>query len=415
MCARLFGWGTLTALLAALCAAAPWAATDADEPPPTFKASDLLAPSVLKGAHHQVNDEVRTEGYFHEFTLSSAYGTFEAVGRSQLTVRIQEVNALAALDDVSKTEVFLKAAGQSVVKVGQGVVSVVKDPTETAKGIGAGVKRFGVNLGRRTQRAVDSAKDDSQDADEPERDSAAESAAMSALGVSSAMRRWARKVGVDPYTTNAVLRDALQSIAKVDAAGSIATKVVVPIPGIVGMTASVGDLVWGKDPEEVRKINEQRLRELSVPDDVAKALFTHRWFTLTYQTRFIAALHAVAATGSADYVKTAAECRSEREALFFVESAEMLQKLHASKPVAGMLTDSRALVAKARSGQALALLPLDWIRWTAATDRATHDIGTRARQELAATELRMLLTGRASRRVSNGLRAAGWTVGSAPS
>ena len=56
-----------------------------------------------------------------------------------------------------------------------------------------------------------------------------------------------------------MLRKALEDIAKVDAAGSIATKVAIPIPAVVGMTAKVGDLVWGQDPEEVRKINEQRM------------------------------------------------------------------------------------------------------------------------------------------------------------
>ena len=85
---------------------------------------------------------------------------FEAVGRTELAVRIQEIQALAALDEVSKTEVFLKAAGQSVVKIGQGAAAVVTDPAGTAKNVGAGVKRIGVNLGRRTQRAVTSAGDD---------------------------------------------------------------------------------------------------------------------------------------------------------------------------------------------------------------------------------------------------------------
>ena len=256
----------LTVLVAALGSSAPAVAPDDDEPAPTFKASALLAPSVIRGAHHKVGESVRTDGSFHEFTLSSSLGTFEALGRSQLTVRIKEIEALAALSEVSKTEVFLKAAGQSVVKVGQGVAAAATNPTETAKGVGAGVKRFGVNLGRRAHRAVESADGNSEaDAAAQEKDSAAESAAMSVLGVSSAMRLWAAKVGVDPYTTNVVLRDALESIAKVDAAGSIATKVVLPIPQVVGMTSTVSSLVWGKDPEEVRKINEERLGESRGP------------------------------------------------------------------------------------------------------------------------------------------------------
>jgi hypothetical protein len=401
----------VTIFAAALCSSAPAAAPEGDEPPPSFTAPALLPASVVKGAHHAVGDTVRTDGYFHEFTLSSAYGAFEAVGRSQLTVRIREIDAIAALDDVSKTEVFLKAAGNSVVKIGEGVAAVVKDPEGTARGVGAGVKRFGVNLGRRTQRAVESARDDSDEDEAGDgKDSAAESAALSVLGVSSAMRRWAAKVGVDPYTTNAVLRDALKSIAEVDAAGSIATKVVLPIPAPVGMTTKVSDLVWGKDPEELRKLNEQRLKDLAVPDAAAKKLFGNVRMTLSYQTRLIAALHAVRAAGSADYVETAAASRTQREALFFVESTEMLEKWHARDPIQRVLTDSRALVAKARSGTAVALLPLDWIRWTASTGTTMRDLASRARKDLAAARLQVALTGRASERASRELSALGWAL-----
>ena len=208
------------------------AAQGSDEPPPSLTASALLPAAVVKGAHHRVAEPVKTETYFHEFTLESDFGPFDATGRSQLAVRIQEIAALAALQDVSKTEVFLSAAGQSVVNVGKGAASAVTDPGGTAKGIGSGVKRFGVNLGRRTQRAVEGTDDKGGQPAEGDaaKDSAAAGAANSLLGVTSASRRWAQKVNVDPYTTNPLLRQALEGIAKVDVAGSIATKVVVPIP-----------------------------------------------------------------------------------------------------------------------------------------------------------------------------------------
>jgi hypothetical protein len=390
----------------------PATAQRADEASPIFKASTLLTPAVAQGPHYRVDEDVRADGYFYQFALTSTFGPFEAIGRSELTVRIQEIAALAALQDVSKTEVFVAAAGQSVVRIGQSAAGVVTDPAGTVKGLGAGIKRFGVNLGRRTERAMES----SGDGDDTTQggDSAAASAAKGVLGVNSAMRRWAQKVGVDPYTTNVVLRKALEDIAKVDAAGSIATKVVVPIPGAVGMTSTVGGLVWGKDPEEVRKINEQRLRDLKVPDEVAKKLFGNRWFTLTYQTRLAGALHAVRVAGCADYVGTAAEARSEREALFFVESAEMLQDAHSREAVSSVLTDSRALVAKGGGGIARALLPLDWVRWTAATGAALSEIGTRARQELGATRLQIILTGRTSVQALEEITKLGWTVAAPP-
>lgn len=408
---RFVTWSVMMTVLAGIVSPiSSFESQEGDDPPPRFTANALLPPSVVRGPHHQVHEAVNTDGYFHEFTVSSAFGSFQAVGRTQLVVRIQEIEALAALEDVSKTGVFLAAAGQSVVKIGQSAAAVVSDPAGSAKGLGAGIKRFGVNLGRRTQRAVASTGDAGAAEETKDSGAVAGSAAKSVLGVSTAMRRWARKVGVDPYTTNSVLQKALEDIARVDAAGSIATKVAVPIPAVVGMTATVGDLVWSQDPEEVRKINERGLRALAVPDAAAKDLFRNPWFTLTYQTRLVAALGAVNVSGVADFVRTAAEAKTEREALFFVESTEMLQQWHAREPLLGILTDSRALVAKGAGSRARALLPLDWVSWTTTTQMALRDIGARARQELGATRLELVVTGRVSDRALREIATLGWTV-----
>jgi hypothetical protein len=385
------------------------AAAPADERPPAFKASALLTPPQARGPHHAVADAVPTPDFYHEFTITSDFGTFEAPGRTMLAVRLHEVDALAQLQDVSKTEVFLKAAGTSVVNIGKGAAAVVTNPEDTAKGLGSGIKRFGINLGRQTQRAVDSSKDPAAGAD-GNSDTAATAAAKGALGVNGAARRWAQKLGVDPYTTNPVLHKALEDIGTADAAGSIATKVVLPIPKVVGMTATVGGLVWSKDPEELRKINEQRLKELGVADAAAKRLFRNSAMSLTFETRLIAALGAVKVPGCADYVATAADAKNEREALFFVESAELLQQRHAGTPFTAVLTDSRALVAVTADRRAMALLPLDWVRWTGAVESALRDIIGRARAELRAGTVVIALTGRPSPAMARQAAARGWTI-----
>ena len=385
-------------------------AAPADEPPPSFTAAQLLPPAQLNGPHHAVAEKVDTEGYFHEFRVQSDFGTFDASGRTMLAVRLHEIEALAQLDEVSKSEVFLKAAGQSVLNVGKGVANAVTDPAGTAKGLGSGVKRFGVNLGRQSKRAVDSATGEDPAEASKQGDNAAVSAGKSLTGVSRAARRWAQKLGVDPYTTNPVLRKALDDIGEIDAAGSIATKIALPIPGVVGMTATASNLVWSKDPEELRKLNEQRLRELGVPDAVAKRLFLNSAMTLTFETRLVAALHAVKIPGSADRVAAAADSRHEREALFHVESAELLQAQHAKQPFSALLPDSRALVAARAGGQALVLLPMDWLRRTEAAESILLDVDGRARKELKATALLIVLTGKASAEASRAFAARGWTI-----
>jgi hypothetical protein len=257
---------------------------------------------------------------------------------------------------------------------------------------------------------VDSATGDDPAEASKQGDSAAVSAGKSVLGVSRASRRWAQKLGVDPYTTNPVLRKALDDIGEIDAAGSIATKVVLPIPGVVGMTATVSGLVWGKDPEELRKINEQRLRELGVPDTTARKLFLNSAMTLSYETRLIAALHALKLPGSADRVAATAASRHEREALFHVESAELLQRQHGRTAFSALLTDSHATVAAAENGQAFALLPIDWLRWTATAESTLREIDARARRELKARTLVIVLTGEASGTASKELAARSWKL-----
>lgn len=406
--------------LAALCSAA-LAVAAAYEGARTFQASEVLRPDQIKGPHFQVAAAVPTGGYFHEFSITTDYGPLEAEGMSLLITRLNEVRALGELDKVSKSEVFLKAAGTSVVNVGKGVVSAVEDPGATVKGIGGGLKRFGTNLGRKAKRtgdkAVDAAKKDEdekaggeQKSTEQKAAEAAGGVASSVLGVSGASRRWAQKVGVDPYTTNPVLKKALGDVGKVDAAGGIAAKIVVPIPMLVSTTSSVGNLVWGKDPEELLKYNEQRLKELGASGDTIKQLYLSKGFTLSLQTRLVAALDAVKAKGSADYAATAAEADIVREAVFFAESAEMLQRFHAKSPVVSILPDSRALVAKARDGRAVVLLPVDWIRWTEAFEKATAEVQRRAKEELGATKLELHVAGTATPTAKKELAARGVTL-----
>ena len=408
-------------LTSAATLAAALATAAAYEAPRTFTAAELLKPAQVKGPHYTVAAAVKTEGYLHVFEISSDYGPLEAEGEAMLLMRLHEVGALAELDQVSKSEVFLKAAGTSVLNVGKGAAAAVKDPAATAKGIGGGVKRFGTNLGRKAKRtgdkAVDSVASDDDKKAEGEQKSTTDKAAAagtgmaySMLGVNKAARKWAQKVGVDPYTTNPILKKALSDLGQIDAAGGIAAKVVVPIPMVVSGTASVGNLVWAKDPEEVLKINEQKFTELGVGGDVIKQLYLSKGFSLSLHTRFATNLAEVKVPGCADYVATAAESDTEREALFFVESAEMLARFHKTAPVVALLPDSRALVAKTRDGRAVVMLPVDWVRWTEAYEKALGEVETRAKAELGATKLEMRMTGTMSAVAKKEMAGRGWTV-----
>jgi hypothetical protein len=137
--------------------------------------------------------------------------------------------------------------------------------------------------------------------------------------------------------------------------------------------------------------------------------FKNRGYTLTSQTRLATALGRVQVPGSADYVAAAARASGEREALFFVESAELLQRMHAAEPLTAVMTDSRALVA-ARGARAIVVLPLDYLRSTAETRQVMTEIDARARAELRATSIEVQTTGRVSDRLRGEMAAMNWTL-----
>lgn len=410
-----------SALLAAL---VPLPLAAREEPPPQVTAAGLLGARAT-GPRHRVVDPVDAEGYYYRFDLRTDFGDMPAEGLSLLDVRLRELDALVQLEQVSKGEVFARAAGGAVVQIGRSVVSVVKDPVGTAKGIGGGIKRFGVNLGRKAKRAAADVKDAATTTDEerarameegPDPRSGGEKAkdaaggvAHAVFGVNSAARRWARKLGVDPYTTNPVLAQALRDFGKVDAAGGIAAKIALPIPPVATTTADVGELVWGADPEEVRKVNEARARELQVSPEVANALWRADAWTLTLQTRLIAALHAVKPEAAASWVATAVEAEDERAALFHVESAEMMRRLDRERPAAALLPDNRTLVVRS-GGTAIALLPVDHVRWTTSFAEQARELAARAKAELRASRVELRVSGTVSERAKRGLAGLGFLV-----
>ena len=66
------------------------------ESPPTLRASDLFPPEVVASQHHEVREEVATDGFFRIYVIDSEFGRFEAAGDIALRQRVQEI-----LDDIN--------------------------------------------------------------------------------------------------------------------------------------------------------------------------------------------------------------------------------------------------------------------------------------------------------------------------
>ena len=69
------------------------------ETPSVLDARALLSPDVRRGKHHAVLDEVVPFRFMHRFRITSPYGQFEAYGEDMLKIRIQEIEAIAEIEE----------------------------------------------------------------------------------------------------------------------------------------------------------------------------------------------------------------------------------------------------------------------------------------------------------------------------
>src|SRR5512136_913304 len=105
--------------------AAPAAAQQPFEAPPTLSARYLLPPDMISGPLFRVDEQVPTDGLRGLFTLRSDLGTFTVPGRELLKIRIAELPAIQHLNATSKTDVFLSAAGNAAERPVQAAVNIV--------------------------------------------------------------------------------------------------------------------------------------------------------------------------------------------------------------------------------------------------------------------------------------------------
>ena len=97
---------------------------------PELNASEILKPELLKGPHYVVRDPVPTASGMNQFTIDSDFGVFEADGNEMLLQRLKEIDAIAKLRDVSRTDEFKKS-----------LVAAAKSPLNSAKNIARGIRR----------------------------------------------------------------------------------------------------------------------------------------------------------------------------------------------------------------------------------------------------------------------------------
>ena len=110
------------------------------EQPPSFTAEKLLGTAV-RGGNYSVISPVTSDGYLRTYTVKTRYSVFKVNGDQLLFLRIKELNALNALEEIANSKSFADAvvnAGLSPVEfAGNLVTKPVGTLKNTVSGVGA--------------------------------------------------------------------------------------------------------------------------------------------------------------------------------------------------------------------------------------------------------------------------------------
>jgi hypothetical protein len=417
-------------LLMTLLVAQATASDQEYEAPPVLVASEVLPSQILESEHHRVADEVVNDGYLNTYRIISDYGELEVRGETLLAIRVWEVDALARLDDLSKTKVFLDAVKQSALGQVTTIVEFSKRPVETVKGIPGGVKRLFKRYRRDAKEGYEKVKEvtagdkDKQAEDEEAPESDAEEAGEDSsskakmeelskqyFGVGKAEREWAQRLGTDPYTSNEILRKAIEKVAWVDRVGRFGVKLA-PIPRIPGVNhvRRLNKVVWSKDPYELRDHNRALLREAGADDELIEAFFENAWLNPTQQTRLVDMVGQLQGVeGRASLIERSLQLGSEVQSRFYISSVAMLVWFHQEQaPVQQVLPGSGVPFVLAGE-RLLVFAAVDHLAWT-------EEIAELARQrsdeliESGGASRELWLWGSASERCRQQLAALGWQL-----
>ncbi len=176
------------------------------EVPSNRKVTDIFPADMITGPHYQIRDKVVTYGYMDHFTVDSDYGVFEADGDLALRKLLKEIKAIAVLEQIKSSTAYadaLEKSGEMPLEFGKNLIT---DPVDTLSGIPRGV----TGLFKDIETSLSSPRDPSED-----------SRAKQTLAVSSYKRDYAYALGVDVYSSNAVLQKELNRVGWAGALGSL--------------------------------------------------------------------------------------------------------------------------------------------------------------------------------------------------
>ena len=414
--------------LGAACACLPGAAASDDfETVPERAPAELLPPAMVSGTNFHVVDPVHGDGLMNHFVLDSRFGRFDAYGRAALAVRIQEVAALTELSRISDVQIAAGGMAQGVESEVKTATGVVTHPVQTVTGIPRGIAHlFGGYRARGQEAAADARSDVSSSGSQggtgsaqstaAKGEKAARSYAERYLGITAAERDYYRKLGVDPYTDNKLLRDTIRRDARIAAGAGFGMKFV-GLPGIpgIGIAQRAVDAIYNEDPAVIRQRTRKALADFGLSTAEIESFLDAPLLSPTRQLLLLSAAQALDGVAQrGELFRHAIGLTSDEEVQVYLRSAGLLARAHAGRAVASIVPGVRLPAALRADGSILVCGAFEAVYWTQDVSRLDEQLRTALPATPAGAMRELWIAGTLSERARRAALDRGWDLHEVP-
>jgi hypothetical protein len=320
-------------------------------------------------------------------------------GTDLLRVRAREIAATAKLEEVGGAETAVGSAGRTALKPVETAKDLITAPGQT---IGDTFRGVGHIFG--SAKAAMSATDPHK-----------EGALASITGGSTARRKLAFDLGVDPNTSFAPLDAELKRLATASAIGETGANVGLSfVAGPAGYAISAGgtsnslrEALRDKTAAELERDGRKALASMGVSDGTMDAFYANAMLSPTDKSIIVEALASLGGAGGREiFVAGAARAPSIEMGFFYRRQAELIAAYNKrAAPIRQFVRLSGAPMLETGKG-IISILPVDYLIWTPPLEQLVAGAG--GHRGGAPSEI--WIAGKASEMASARLAELGWKV-----
>ena len=383
------------------------------EEPPVINAADLLSPTELSGPGYSVQPQVPTNGAMGQYTIvadASVFrgdaGTYYIESLDMLKIRLSEVPAIAQLESISETGVFAKTLASSAERPVDDAANMVVHPMDTVTGLPSGIGQL---FGRVSLGAGEIASSASNSFGSGKAAGEAGHATLTALGYDQVRRDLARKLRVDPYTSDPILTKKLNKVAWVMfSARMTVDTAMMAVPGsmIITSVEFTDDLVYQTPKADLILLVQKKLKNMGLSQEEVVTFTTNTAIPLSLQVKAVKDLEALGnIPGRRAAAVALGNVMTEYQARFYVTSLKMFDQWSQNRSPIIRIQVLGVLVARDQNGATILPAPVDYLSWT------PRVAGFATNPKLIALHHRVLwITGKMTPLARQQLAANGWSV-----